>query len=346
MSLYRAESGVYYIDLYVRDPKTQRRKRVRRSTRTTDRDQAQQLLAKVISDQFSTENLDAKPPYSWKAAVTDYMKSRDSNTASYGQDLQRARLLDQIFGEVADVGLISNQLIETELKPLVRTGRKASTANRYLTFVKAVLNFAVKTENLNRCPRIEMFKVDPKKPVWLEQHEIEKLHDYFKASSRAKHLADFLVIAVDTGLRMRNITHLKWSDIDLTRRLLFIERGNTKGNREIAVPLTDAVMAILEKNNGKHSKYVLSYRNRPFDAVNPRTLRAAAAKVCIKKDLTAHVFRHTFATKLIMQGASIFEVMELGGWSKTESVQIYTHFNKDRLRETAQASSSFQSSVT
>ena len=140
---------------------------------------------------------------------------------------------------------------------------------------------------------------------------------------------------------MRNITHLKWEDVDVMRKCVWIEKHKQKGNRHIAIPLTDAAMEVIRRNIGKHHTNVLTFRGRPYDKVNPRTLQKAADAADIDKHVTAHVFRHTFATKLVHLGYSLTEIMELGGWSKIESVMIYTHFNAERLRETAQAASSF-----
>jgi len=193
---------------------------------------------------------------------------------------------------------------------------------------------------LNGKALLTVLDVPERKPVYLEDDEVYAMMSALDRP-RTRHLLDFFVLAVDCGLRMRNVTHLKWTDIDVQRRSIWIEKANTKGNRHIAIPITDAAWETIRSNMGKHSIYVLTYRGRPYDRVNQRTLQAAAERAGIHKHITPHVLRHTFATRLVYRGVGQIELMALGGWSKIESVQIYTHFSPERLRETVNKSSHF-----
>ncbi|MCR9260737.1 MAG: site-specific integrase [Pseudomonadaceae bacterium] len=345
MGLERRANGIWSLCEWVTDPKTGRRRRIRESSRTRDHHQAKEWYAKRLNEIWREQQLGERPPYSWKEAVVAYLITQKGKP-SYEHDVRRMKLLNAVLGQYADINSITDEVISTEVLPLVADGYAPSTANRTLTTFRAVLNKARKAKRLDRLPAIEFFQVPERKPVWLEQDEIDALVAELEKSPRTKHLIDFVILAVDCGLRMRNITHLKWTDVDVQRKCVWIEKHNQKGNRHIAIPLTDAAMEVVRRNIGKHTTNVLTYRGKPYDKVNPRTLQKAADAAGVKKHVTAHVFRHTFATKLFLQGFSMFEVMELGGWSKVESVQIYTHFNPERLRATAQSASSFSREMT
>jgi integrase len=340
MPLRRERNGIFYADEYIVDPKSKRRRRIRLSSRTKDAQKAKRWYAALIEEIWRVQQLGDGARYGWKEAVVNYMKGREE-APSYKQDRQRAKWLDQFLADFSDLRDLSTAFFDLDLKPVLIDGREPSTANRYLTFVKAVLNHARRMDRLDRIPTITMFPVPERKPVFLEQHEIDALVRQLDSSPRTRHLVDFVILACDTGLRMLNITHLKWSDIDLEQQSMWINKSSTKGNRHLALPLSDAAFAVIKRCEGAHPRYVLTYRGKPYDNVNPRTLKKAAAAAGIKKPITAHVFRHTFATKLFHKGYSLFEVMALGGWSKAESVQIYTHFNQERLRQTVQDGSSF-----
>lgn len=340
MPLERRANGIWSMCEWVTDPKTKRRRRIRESSRTRDYEQAKEWYAKRLTELWRTEKLGERPPYSWREAVVAYLKANQGK-ASYEDDCRRLRKLDPVLGQYHDVNDITTEVVENEVRPLAIDGYAPSTANRLLTTVRAVLNKAHRLQRLINVPTIELFEVPERKPVWLEQDEIDRLIQQLGKSPRTRHLVDFVILAVDCGLRMRNVTHLKWADVDVKRRCVWIEAYKQKGTRHISIPLTDAAMEVIRRNIGKHHEHVLTYRGKPYDRVNPRTLQKAAAAAGIAKHITPHVMRHTFATKLVLLGYNVAEIMALGGWSKVDSVLIYTHFNAERLRETAQSASSF-----
>lgn len=345
MPLIRERNGVYYADEWIIDSRTKRRKRIRRSSGTRDYDEAREWYAKIASDLWRQKKLGERPVHSWAEAVVEYMRGRERRP-SYSQDLRRIAWIDAHLGNLLlpDIDVeVLRAIRRAHASTAKRNGSTvgAATTNRVMTFVRAVLNHARKLKWLADVPEIDMLEVPERKPVYLEADEVDALIAELQRAPRTRHLVDFVVLAVDCGLRMRNVTHLKWSDIDVQRRSVWIEKANTKGNRHIAIPLTDAAFEVIQRNMGRHLVYVLTHRGKPYDRVNPRTLRAAAARVGVAKRITPHTLRHTFATRLIHRGVSLFELMELGGWSKIESVQIYTHFSPERLRETVNRGSHF-----
>lgn len=337
MPLTQERNGVYYADDSIIDPRTKRRRRIRRSSGTKNYAKAREWYATFSERLWRQNHLGERAAHSWKEAVVAYMRGREAK-ASYDADRQRIDWLDPHLGH-----LMLDQ-IDAEVMENVKHARLAevapSTTNRMLTMLRAILNNAKRLEWLSKVPEMVFEELPERKPTYLEEDEVDALMGALDRP-RSRHLMDFLILAVDCGLRMRNVTHLKWSDVDVVRRCVWIEKANTKGNRHVAIPLSEAAMQAIRRNMGKHDTYVLTYRGRPYDRVNQRTLKAAARRAGIDKHLTPHVLRHTFATRCIHRGVHPAELMELGGWSKLESVLIYTHFSPERLRTTVDKASHF-----
>jgi integrase len=338
MPLVQKDNGIYCADVYIVDPRTKRRRRIRRSSGTRDKRQAEEWYARLQTQLWRQERLGERALHSWQEAVVAYMRGRERR-ASYDGDRRRIAWLDQHLGPVVDITQISSETIE-QVKLARLAEVSPATVNRLMTFVRAVLNKAKRLGWIDELPRFEFADVPERKPIYLEDDEVDRLLAALDRP-RTRHLIDFVTLAVDCGLRMRNVTHLKWADVDVRRRCVWIEKANTKGNRHIAIPLTKAAFTTIRRNLGKHDVYVLTHRGKPYDRVNQRTLQAAATRAGIKKHITPHTLRHTFATRCIHRGVHPAELMELGGWSKMESVLIYTHFSPERLRATAEKASHF-----
>lgn len=329
MSLRRKPNGIYYADEY-----SPSGRRVRQSSGTRDEAAAKEWYAKFLNDLWRQKALKEKPRRKWDEAVADYMKQK-SGSASEGHNLTRIGVLHSWLGGqyLAD---IDKELLNT-IKRELESRLKGSTVNRYLSFVSAVLHHARdELEWIETIPKIKKAAVDAPEMVFLTPDEVDLLVNELASKKRTAHLVKFVVFAVATGLRMRNITHLKWSQIDMPRKTMWVNAPDAKARRSISVPLTEDACAVIRSQIGKHDEYVFTFRGKPYDRVNPRTLRSAAERCGIEKHLHPHLFRHTFASWHVMSGTSLLELMRLGGWAKFESVENYAHLSSEHLRSAAE----------
>lgn len=329
MPLKRKPSGIYYADIV-----TASGQRIRPSSRTRDEAAAKEWYAKLVDEHWRQKALREKPRRTWNEAAEAYMEEKEG-TPSYDQNITRIARLDPYLGGLYLVD-IDKELLNVIKRDLLKD-MKASTANRYRAFIMAVLNYAAdELEWIERVPKVKPAEEEPPRIEFLTPAEVDALIAHLASKKRSKHLVKFVAFAVATGLRMSNITKLEWSQIDMERRCMWIEAPDAKGRRPIPVPLTDDAYAVVRSQMGQHLTRVFTYRGKPYDRVKPDTLKRAAKAAGIHKKVTAHLFRHTFASWHIMSGTSLVELKDLGGWAKLESVLIYAHLSAEHLRRAAE----------
>jgi len=143
------------------------------------------------------------------------------------------------------------------------------------------------------------------------------------------------------GLRVSELVKLSVDSVDLN---LGFVRVYGKGNKERLVPIGKSSRVYLRKylavrNGNKRAKpdepgLFLSKLGRPMSRVEFwRQLRNYAKKARITKHITPHVLRHSFASHLLANGADIRYVQEMLGHSSIATTQIYTHIDREHLKE-------------
>lgn len=138
------------------------------------------------------------------------------------------------------------------------------------------------------------------------------------------------------GLRLREATDLRWSEVDLAAGLLRfaprVERGSNKGDQAVARPITDDVIAVLRDMP----------RWSPYVAPNPRTrqpyrdIRKSMARVCeaagVSPRLRRHALRHSFGTALAEAGMTAEEIAAWLGHQSPATASRYTHLTAPVMR--------------
>lgn len=151
-----------------------------------------------------------------------------------------------------------------------------------------------------------------------------------------------LSVAYGAGLRAKEITHLKVSDVDSDRMILRVEQG--KGKRDRIGLLSPELLSILrqwyrdgQKNNKMLPGGWLFPGQNPVNPLSTRQLTRvfvrAKNEAGITKKVTLHSLRHSFATHLLEQHVDIRMIQVLLGHNKLESTARYSHVAASRLRE-------------
>jgi integrase len=142
-------------------------------------------------------------------------------------------------------------------------------------------------------------------------------------------LRSMIVVGINCGLRLASegLT-LQWDSVDLTRRRLTILSGYSKNKRARVIPLNTLAHDELAKLKGKASgPYVFEKK----DGLPYKSFRTSFEKACAAAgltDITPHVLRHTFCSRLIETGADVRTAQDLGGWRTLKMVQRYAHPNE------------------
>lgn len=172
--------------------------------------------------------------------------------------------------------------------------------------------------------KIPLAKRSLKLPIVLSREEILSMIN-LTANIRHKTILMLLYYA---GLRLSEVINLNWADVDFEREILHIK--NAKGSKDRIVFLHQNLKHTLSqiKNEGL---VLLSERGKKY---NKRTIQQivknTAKKAGIKKRVSPHTLRHSFATHLLEAGADIRYIQQLLGHKNLQTTQIYTHVaNKD-----------------
>jgi tyrosine recombinase XerD len=145
-----------------------------------------------------------------------------------------------------------------------------------------------------------------------------------------------------TGLRVSELVNLSMDDLHLDLKLI---KTLGKGDKERLLPIGDTAIAWLKKyfaetraelvaKYGPQKEVFLNFRGKKLTRQSIwRMIKKYIAQVGIKKDVTPHTLRHSFATNLLENGADLRVVQELLGHSDISTTQIYTHVNKTHMKQ-------------
>lgn len=319
MSLYkRKDSPYWWIKLCVSGH------RVQKSTGTTDKQKAQEYHDKLKAQLWDEIRLGIKPDHSWNEAVVRWLKET-SHKATHENDKMHLRWLDKHLSGIK-LKDINRDKLDLILEAKKSEGVSNSTVNRVLEIVRAILRKAAyEWEWLDRAPKVRMLPKPKRRIRWLTQKEVEKLlHEL------PSHLRAMVIFSLETGLRQKNVTHLKWSQLDVERKCAWIHPDQAKARRAIPVPLSERALLVLQELKSVHEEFVFTYKGKPVHQPNNWAWRKALQRAGIE-NFRWHDLRHTWASWHIQKGTPMHVLQELGGWSCAEMVRRYAHLSSEHL---------------
>jgi len=223
-------------------------------------------------------------------------------------------------------------------------GLAASSIRRAQSSLRAYFGFLLLEGVLQTDPteRMDTPRVARTLPDVLSPGEVERLIEA-PDSTRAVYWRDRAILEVlyGAGLRVSELTGLKLGDVDRAEGLV---RVMGKGSKERIVPLGGAasraldrylrqVRPNLERGEG-HGRVFLNARGGPLSRVSVWNLvKESARRAGIDDKISPHTLRHSFATHLLEGGADLVVVQELLGHADISTTQIYTHLDREYLRE-------------
>jgi integrase len=207
--------------------------------------------------------------------------------------------------------------------------RTPSTANRYHTAISHCFTIAAKEwEWMQENPMTKVSKLkEPRgRTRFLDDEERERFLKVCKVS-QSPFLYVLVVLALSTAARKDEILSLRWKDVDLQRGLIFLH--DTKNGDKRSLPLVGVAKDLMKahfKNRNENTDLVFPAKNLK-EAIDIRTPFETALKKAEIEDFKWHDLRHSAASYLAMDGASLAEIAAVLGHKTLSMVKRYSHLS-------------------
>ncbi|PXV68189.1 integrase/recombinase XerD [Dysgonomonas alginatilytica] len=243
--------------------------------------------------------------------------------------------------KIQDISLENLQQFVTQLYDL---GINARSVARVLSGVRSFFNFLILDGYIQNDPTelLETPKIGLKLPVVLSLQEIENIISVIDLSTKeGQRNRAIIEVLYSCGLRISELTNLKFSDLFLDDGFVRVEG---KGSKQRLVPISPiAIKEIgnylldrkhLDVKKGSEDMVFLSKRGTPISRIMVfHFIKQYAELAGIKKNISPHTFRHSFATHLLEGGANIRAIQQMLGHEKITTTEIYTHMDREYLRQ-------------
>ncbi|MBP5683670.1 MAG: site-specific tyrosine recombinase XerD [Bacilli bacterium] len=223
-------------------------------------------------------------------------------------------------------------------------GLQARSIERHLTTLRSLYKYLVKNEIVKSdiTLNIDNMKLGRHLPDVLSVDEVDNLLNIEIKSPYDVRTKAMLEIMYSSGLRVSELVNLELSDIDIYNDTILV---NGKGSKERIVPIGDLAKKylhdylevrnnLIKRKNGNPEKLFLNNHGKPitrngFNFLLNNILKEKG----IKKKVTPHTLRHSFATHMLDNGADLRTIQELLGHSDIVTTRIYTHISKKQVHD-------------
>ena len=240
---------------------------------------------------------------------------------------------------------IDSNLINQFIEYLYKLGVSPHTQSRIISGIKSFFGYLILEEKISINPTelVESPKLNKKLPDTLNVDDIDKMflsiemNSYEGTRNRA-----ILETLYSCGLRVSELTNITFQN-------LFLDIGFIKvigkGSKERLVPIGNQAIKYINLYNENYRKNMsVKKGNEGYLFLNRRGSKISRNMIFIivknisinlnfKKNVSPHTFRHSFATHMIEGGADLRAVQEMLGHESITTTEIYTHLNKEYLRE-------------
>ena len=288
---------------------------------------------------------------SWKSAILSFKSyliiERSLSANSVDAYIRDVKKLADFAKEKEKTELqIERSDLSEFISNISKSGVAARSQSRIISGIKAFYKYLIMEDYITANPTelLESPKIGMKLPDTLSIKEIDKLIaaiDLSKAEGERNRA--MLEILYSCGLRVTELITLKLSNVSFVEGFIKVVG---KGNKERLAPIGNTALKYLniyinevrnhqEIQKGYKDIIFLNRRGKQLTRVMIFTIiKQLAKKIGMKKNISPHTFRHSFATHLIQGGADLRAVQEMLGHESITTTEIYTHLDKEYLRET------------
>ena len=289
----------------------------------------------------------------WNSALqgfSSYLRLERALSANsiqaYIHDVKKLIEFLNIIGVEVQPQHVTTTQLQQFVAYIAQLGVEPTSQARFISGLKTFYKYLLVEDIINDDPTalLDAPKLSRKIPQVLSYDEVQLLLSVIDLSepqgTRNRAMIETLYAS---GLRVSELIDLRLSNMFLD--IGFI-RVIGKGNKERLVPIgEDAIKHILYYIKNVRNQQVIAKDNENFVFLNRRgkkltrvmvflIIKELAEIAGIKKDVSPHTFRHSFATHLLEGGADLKAIQDMLGHESITTTEIYTHLDKDYLRET------------
>ena len=241
----------------------------------------------------------------------------------------RARLGSYALAEVTPDLLAEHRELLGRETTHYGTERSPSTINRYVTSLSHVFSVALREWDwieTNPVGRLRKLKEPQGRVRFLSDTERKRLLEACRKSS-TRQLLPLVVLALSTGARRGELLGLRWSDVDWHREVAVLH--DTKNGNRRALPLTSHSLAHLRTlAEVRRIDSAMVFAGKSGRSTFPRTAWESALRAARIEDFRFHDLRHSAASYLAMNGATLAEIAEVLGHKTLAMVKRYSHMTE------------------
>ncbi len=261
---------------------------------------------------------------------------------AYRNDLEQFFLFLVDSFDSPEISKILPTFIRTWLASLKSDDISSKSINRKASSLKSFFKYLMKMGKLEVSPMITVHtpKINKRLPEFVLEDDMQTLFNHIEFPDDWKGKTERLVLLLfySTGMRLTELITIKEGDVDYSKSQIKVLG---KGNKERIVPISTEMRDSLKEYVAEKSVQIEGITNLFIDekgkALQQRKVYTFVnqylSTITTIKKKSPHILRHSFATHLMNNGASLNAVKELLGHSSLASTQVYTHNTIDKLKD-------------
>lgn len=292
----------------------------------------------------------------WQTNINDFKyylsieKSLAKNSVvSYESDLQKLSAFINMVSPGKQPSEVSLQDLQQFLKYISEFNFTDSTQSRIISGIKHFYKFLILENYIKTNPAelLETPRIKRKLPVYLEVEEIDLMLSHIdRSTAEGERNLAMLETMYSCGLRVSELISLKISDLHFNDEFISVIG---KGDKQRLIPIGARALKLIRNYIEQHRVHINIKKNHVDSLFLSKRgtsisrqmvfyiIKDLAVLAGIKKELSPHTFRHSFATHLVEGGADLRVVQEMLGHQSIITTEIYTHLDHFFLRENIQS---------
>ncbi len=305
----------------------------------TTRLHAEKILAKLRNEAHEARlNLPKgrKPTLKFKEAAEQYLEKQISTQAkNLKSKIYQLKLHLIPFFDNKPLDKIDEEDVEKYKNERQEDGVSTSTINRELAVLSHLFTKAIQWKWLNNRPIVvKKFKETEHRITYLTVEQIDRLLDAAKQDQNP-YIYRFIVIGLETGMRLMEILSIRLEHIDLDRRVIFIPHAKAGARHQpISEYLTEVLTPYLHNTQPNQIWLFPAEKSVTGHCVNISKpfRRVVAAAGMNPKEVVRHTLRHTAITHLVQAGVDLPTVKRISGHKTLQMVERYSHQNGSHIQ--------------